>query len=431
MASSLLYLRLLQRQFDFQRERRTTNIIICDNQGLLTRIEEAVEWTYITPNVTLRAEWDIESVILKLYQELEINFTFMHVKSHQDDETPTANLSLESRLNVETDRLATAYMQEDLTRRPVVALFPTAKVQLIIQEASVTRRIPQAIRLAAGMKDMEEYLLDRNSWTKQTFDDIHWEAHGAGHSHHRPQRCYLVKMCHRHLPVGETLHRRAAKYSPLCPGCRDEPESQNHYFQCSAISRIKWRIASLSTLRKQMEKTNTDEYLQETILDCIDSAMAGRAVNTQGPFQQALESQERIGWVSMLHGYWTKQWQVEYEKSYDAPPNESRKDKNKRLRHMARWQKKIIQTIWASSIKLWKTRNDERHGWDKESRDSSRRKVLHKELQEIYDQKNEYPQRVQRLLRASYEIHIQETVRKLTDWLDAYKGTFAVTWSPD
>ncbi len=180
-----------------------------------------------------------------------------------------------------------------------------------------------------------------------------------------------------------------------------------------------------------MEKTNTDEYLQETILDCIDSAMAGRAVNTQGPFQQALESQERIGWVSMLHGYWTKQWQVEYEKSYDAPPNESRKDKNKRLRHMARWQKKIIQTIWASSIKLWKTRNDERHGWDKESRDSSRRKVLHKELQEIYDQKNEYPQQVQRFLRASYEIHIQETVRKLTDWLDAYKGTFAVTWSPD
>ncbi len=191
MASSLLYLRLLQRQFDFQRERRTTNIIICDNQGLLTRIEEAVEWTYTTPNVTLRAEWDIESVILNLYQELEINFTFMHVKSHQDDETTTANLSLESRLNVEADRLATAYMQEDLTRRPVVTLFPTAKVQPIIQEASVTRRIPQAIRFAAGMKDMEEYCwtvthgLNKHLTTsigKRTERATHITAHNAATS---------------------------------------------------------------------------------------------------------------------------------------------------------------------------------------------------------------------------------------------------------
>jgi hypothetical protein len=189
--------------------------------------------------MTLRAEWDIESVILKLYKELEIKFTFMHVKSHQDDEMPTANLSLESRLNVKADWLATAYMQEDLTCRPVVALFPTAKVQLIIREASVTRQIPQAIRFAAGGTDIQEYLMERNAWTQRTFEDIHWEAHGAGHSHHRPQRCYLVKMCHQHLPLGETLHHRVAKYSPLCPGCREEPKSQNHYLQCSAISLYK------------------------------------------------------------------------------------------------------------------------------------------------------------------------------------------------
>ncbi len=82
-------------------------------------------------------------------------------------------------------------------------------------------------------------------------------------------------------------------------------------------------------------------------------------------------------------------------------------------------------------IILWKTCNDERHGWDKESRNSARREVLHKELEMIYDRKHEYPVRVQWLLRESYELHIQETVTKLADWLDAYKGTFAVTWAPD
>jgi hypothetical protein len=85
----------------------TYNTIICDNQGLLTRIKEAIQWTYTTPNVTLRAKWDIESVILTTYKELDIKFTFMHVKNHQDDDGPLENLSLETRMNVEADKLAT------------------------------------------------------------------------------------------------------------------------------------------------------------------------------------------------------------------------------------------------------------------------------------------------------------------------------------
>jgi hypothetical protein len=64
MASALVYLYLLQQQTAFERTKQSSNGIICDNQGLLTCIEEAVHWNYTTPNVTIRAEWDIESVIL-------------------------------------------------------------------------------------------------------------------------------------------------------------------------------------------------------------------------------------------------------------------------------------------------------------------------------------------------------------------------------
>jgi hypothetical protein len=72
MASALLYFCLLQRRFEFQRDRRSTNMLICNNEGLLKRIETAASWTYTTPNVTLRAEWDIESVILDLYRDLKL-----------------------------------------------------------------------------------------------------------------------------------------------------------------------------------------------------------------------------------------------------------------------------------------------------------------------------------------------------------------------
>jgi hypothetical protein len=69
----------------------------------------------------------------------------------------------------------------------------------------------------------------------------------------------------------------------------------------------------------------------------------------------------------MLRRYWSKQWQVKYKKYYDAPPNKTRKEKNKSSIQMVRWQKKLIHTIWVSMIKLWKMRNDKRHGWDKET----------------------------------------------------------------
>jgi hypothetical protein len=323
-------------------------------------------------------------------------------------------------------------MQEDQTQHPVAALFPLAKAQFIIKEASVTRKIPQAICYTAGNTDIRDYLMERNSWTENTLDDIHWHAHGVGHLHHQTQQCYLAKMCHHHLPLGETLHRCVAKYSPICPGCRDEAELQDHYIQCQAPSRMKWRMALLATLRKQMEKTNTNKYLQETILVRINNVMADRTINTNGPFHQVLEAQACIGWVSMLSGYWLQTWQIEYDSMYIIPIDETRKAKNKCSLQMACWQKrKLVQTVWGSMIKLWKTCNNERHKWDKESRDSASQAVLHKELEAIYVQKHEYPHKVQQLLRTSYKKHTEENVTKIANWLDAYKGTFAVTWSPN
>jgi hypothetical protein len=180
-----------------------------------------------------------------------------------------------------------------------------------------------------------------------------------------------------------------------------------------------------------MERHKTDTNLQETIVNCIDSTLSDRDINRTGPFTETLEAQYQIGWEEMLRGYWSTQWQREYEQTYLPPQEEDRTAKNKRTLQMQRWQKQLIQTVWHSMIALWKLRNDERHGWDAESREAARREVMHHELAEIYDRKDDYPARVQRLLRPSYETHIQETATKIADWLDAYKGTFAVTWSPD
>jgi hypothetical protein len=210
-------------------------------------------------------------------------------------------------------------MQEDLIRRPTVALFPAAKAQLLIQDVSVTRKIPQAIRFAAGSGPIQAYLMERNNWTQQTLDNIHWEAHGASHSHHRAQRCYLIKLCHRHLPIGKTLNRRNGKYSPTCPGCCKETKAQHHYLLCNAPSCITWQIAVLANIRRQLRHTRMNEHLHETIINCVDKTLAGRTKPLTGPFQSTLETQAQIGWPGLLRGYWSKSWQNEYKQAYEVP----------------------------------------------------------------------------------------------------------------
>jgi hypothetical protein len=120
-----------------------------------------------------------------------------------------------------------------------------------------------------------------------------------------------------------------------------------------APSRIEWRISLLSALKKQMVRLKTDEHLQATILDVIDRALATRAIPMHGPFHAALEAQVKIGWLAMLHGYWARAWQESFEQTVHVPLDEEKKDRHKRLIQMAGWQRKLIQTMWGMSTKLW------------------------------------------------------------------------------
>jgi hypothetical protein len=67
MASGLSFLLILKQYYKMACPPSRGTKLICNNEGLLIRIEKTLAWSYLQPNVTLRAEWDIESVILETY----------------------------------------------------------------------------------------------------------------------------------------------------------------------------------------------------------------------------------------------------------------------------------------------------------------------------------------------------------------------------
>jgi hypothetical protein len=123
---------------------------------------------------------------------------------------------------------------------------------------------------------------------------------------------------------------------------------------CNAPSRIKWRTELLVAIRQQLKKTKTDTNLCEAILDAIDRAIAGRPISVIGTFTATFRAQERIGWHSLLQGYWATKWKTAYCSTYTTPEEETADDKSKRLTGMDRWQSHLIQIIWKHMIALWK-----------------------------------------------------------------------------
>jgi hypothetical protein len=106
--------------------------IFSDNQGLVDKIKEMMEWEKFYSSSALLSEWDILSVIMEFIPQLPLPPAVQHVKGHQDKDSPVASLSLQAQLNCEADDLATEAPGAILTPIPMSPVFPSVVCQLDI-----------------------------------------------------------------------------------------------------------------------------------------------------------------------------------------------------------------------------------------------------------------------------------------------------------
>ena len=175
-AGVLLYLSLLHSIHDISRDaNQSPPELISDNEGLTKRIRKRLLSSMNTPTMMLKPEADVEAVILDCISTLQMSFNVKWIKGHQDKNTPVENLSLHAQLNVRADQLATLAMDEDPTHQPRVPVFPSAMCHFVLDGTTITRNIPGAIRFHAGAARIRPYLMQRNDWTEEILDSIHWE----------------------------------------------------------------------------------------------------------------------------------------------------------------------------------------------------------------------------------------------------------------
>jgi hypothetical protein len=66
-----------------------TITLICDNEGIITRLQSAIQYTTSFPNDTLQPDWDITNAIVTTLQELTLQPTFAHKKCTKINTSPS------------------------------------------------------------------------------------------------------------------------------------------------------------------------------------------------------------------------------------------------------------------------------------------------------------------------------------------------------
>jgi hypothetical protein len=144
-----------------------------DNLGLITSMNQHLQYDACYTNATLAPDWDLTQAIHASIQHLSSPPTFQHVKGHQDQHQKYSQLSLTAQLNVDAAEAAGAFHWSHApTYQESVPLYPTTKVHFNIGTKTVTSHHKHHIRKAASREAFLVQCRILHGWDLPTFHTI-------------------------------------------------------------------------------------------------------------------------------------------------------------------------------------------------------------------------------------------------------------------
>jgi len=196
----------------------------------------------------------------------------------------------------------------------------------------------------------------------------------------KKHRKTLVQYLYDAIPVGKRVHTYDPKYPASCPTCQAPLEDRTHLWNCQHASRHKWRAECKSAMLKVLTDSNTAVPLQELLLEAIAALMEGRNMDTirvDPSVEHVAKAQADIGWHQLLKGRFSKAWRLAQDQYLGSGAT--------RKNNGTTWMVKIIETWLQEWLKLWKLRNEDRHGRDKATRMQAEERQAVRELEQFFE----------------------------------------------
>ena len=119
----------------------------------------------------------------------------------------------------------------------------------------------------------------------------------------------------------------------------------------------------MATIKKTIDETNTAHPIKELLLEGLHAVLYNQPANTiavNPAVADIAASQMAIGWNQILKGRFSKLWASTQDRHLGS---QSTTKENGLM-----WAIRVIETILLEWLKMWRIRNEDRHGRDIESK---------------------------------------------------------------
>jgi hypothetical protein len=375
----------------------------CDNQGLIIRLNQRMQWGNAHPNDCLEAEYDLEQQIYHYLQNMDTLKSLKHVKGHQDSETPIHLLSPEARANVEADRLATEQLRSMPRPMKKIPFNPSSQAMLVIDNEYVTSDFKNSIRDAATAQPLWDYIKEKENWTEAMMQKIDWTSNElALRKLEFPQQMFVHKVVWGILPTHQDMERFGQHPTDTCPSCMTQTETIDHLWECP--SRAQWRTDFVESMQKKLRSLDTERSMEIVLLRGLRQLLCDHSATLASDrlpahIEKAVEAQNEIGWKQILKGRFATQWMEIQRRHIQADPA-LRKDKTKSA---TTWKKEVCFHLWINLHEGWKLRNKDKHGHDAAEYETKKKQRLQPALRRLYNMKDSLAATDRVLLRGTME----------------------------
>ena len=176
-------------------------------------------------------------------------------------------MSIEAKLNVEADRLAGQYQDNRGAYSPITHMYPSSPAVLEINGMTIKSGISHHLVKAYAEPKYMRYLQRKNKWNRKTVQTIAWKCLNLSLKR-LDREVVLVKICNDLLSTATTLQKWKWQAHDSCCLC-GQSETRDHILQCPAMSQRRWRIKTISSLRKRMKQLNMKYEVENTMCYAI------------------------------------------------------------------------------------------------------------------------------------------------------------------
>ena len=158
------------------------------------------------------------------------------------------NDTIESKLNVIADRLAgQAYnLPARWKASTIMPALPAIKFSVCIAKSAVHTKIRDGLFQHLQNKQSQQYLMEKEGWTRQTLDSIDWESVYRGtKSKSFGARLTRTKLQHNWIATFKYQHDKSYRDDAKCPCCNLHEETWSHVFRCKSQYSVDYREEQL------------------------------------------------------------------------------------------------------------------------------------------------------------------------------------------